>query len=1330
MIHTQTISYGILKHFYLLILLLIISFSTYSQTAQPYYFKNLNIEKGLSQNTVNTILQDSKGIMWFGTKDGLNRYDGISVKIFKNTNGLENAFITCLFEDKDGMIWVGTDVNVYIYNPYNEHFEHFAQAAQNGRTINKTVYKIEDGNNGNILISADGLGLFCYDTQSKKLYNYQFPEKGNVRDFKTDANGTTWIALFNGLYFTEDNFNTLKEYDQKSGRNLKDEIITKIHLGNFNKIYLGTENNGMMELNLLTQNVRKLLLSQSASDPIFVRSLYPYSDKELWIGTETGVYIYNMQTDSCYHITNALSDPFSISDNAIYSLYKDREGGMWIGSYFGGVNYYPKQSTVFEKYYPTNDPKTLQGQRVREICKGKNNVLWIGTEDAGLYQFDLSTKQFKHYTPSAQYSNIHGMCMDGDELWIGTFSKGIRVINTITGHTKSYTASDIPATINDNFIFSIIKTSSGSIYIGTGIGLIKYDKQKGSFEPVPELNNNLVYDIKEDSKGNLWMATYVNGVFVYDPKNKKCEHFESSEKEGSLPYNKVLSIFEDSKKQIWLTTEGRGFCRFDPATKTFIQYSTQQGSPSDVVYQIVEDDSGYFWITTNTGLVKFDPQTQATKTYTVASGLLSDQFNYKSSYKTTNGDIWFGCIDGLISFNPQSFSENEYIPPVYITDFLLYNKPVVIGSEESPLQKSIILSDTIVLKHHQNYFSLRVAALSFQAPEVNSLHYKLEGLDEDWHSISESHLISYSNLDKGDYLLRIKGSNNDHIWNPNEKTLLIKILPPFYRTTWAYIIYALLSILVIYLLIRYLIQRQKLHQKWFIQELEQNKEREIYDAKIRFFTNITHEIRTPLSLIKGPLENIIMKDTIQEKDTKEDLFIMKKNTDRLLDLTNQLLDFKETEKESFFLNFSEHNITQILNEIYQRFSPMIKQYQRDFILSVGKEDYYAFIDKEAFIKIISNLFSNAIKYADRNINASLIVDNENETFEVRIENDGHVVSKELFEEVFKPFARLNHPEQTNIPGTGIGMPLARSLAEMHNGKLEMIENGKLNRFSLVLPKYQKSKISIHEETDRTEISTFSPKTDNERNDKTYTILIAEDSPDMQKFIRKILPEKYNILIAANGIEALDILKNNFVNLIISDIMMPRMDGIELCQKIKSDVNYSHTPIILLTAKTNTQSKIEGMEVGADAYVEKPFSPEYLQAVVSNLITSREKLKEAFLKNPMIISNSMATSETDKKFLNKLRNTIHGNIGNADLKMEDIAETLNMSRASFYRKIKGVLDMSPNEYLRLERLRMAAQLIKENKYPIGEISYIVGFNSWSYFSKCFQEQFGVLPKDYK
>lgn len=1326
--------YITVKQAFLHIIFIFSVVSVYAQTTHSFYFQNLNINNGLSQNTVNTILQDKNGFMWFGTKDGLNRYDGLSVKTFKGngkkSNELNNGFVTSLYEDKNGNIWVGTDVGVYIYNPYNEYFEHFELKAQNGETINRTVYKIDAGSNDEILFSVDQLGLFTYNTNSKELRNYSFKDKGNVKEFQVDNNGVTWIAFASGLYYTEDNFKTVKTYTLKDGSEpFKNELIKAIYFGDFNRAFIGSEINGVFELNLVTQNIKNLPLSQNPSELIFVRCLYPYSDNELWIGTETGVYIYNIETGARKHLTSNVFDSFSLSDNAIYSLCKDREDGMWIGSYFGGINYYPKQTTYFEKYYSTNDSHSLKGQRVREICDAKNDNLWVGTEDAGLFLFNRKTKEFKQFAPSLNFSNIHGLCMDGDDLWVGTFSKGLRVINTISGNVKTYTAGDVPSTIKDNYVFSIIKASTGYIYFGTSQSLVRYDKAKNQFEEIPELNNNLVYDIKEDSKGNIWVATFVNGVFRYNAKTEKWERFQHSDSKNSLPYDKVLSIFEDSKKQIWLTTQGRGFCKYDPIEDKFSSYTTQDGMPNDVVYQIVEDDAGFFWLTTNKGLVRFNPNDKSIKTFTVASGLLSNQFNYKSSYKTKDGNIFLGSINGLISFDPTSFTENNYVTPIYITDFLLFNRPVSVDSENSPLAKSIIFSDTIVLKHNQNYFSLRVAALSFQTPKTSQLKYKLEGLDDDWRDVPESSLISYSNLRSGNYQFMVRLFDTE-TKNVTEKTLHIKILPPFYLTTWAYFIYFVLLVTVAYLLFKYIRNRQKQQQNWFIEKVEQSKEREIYDAKIRFFTNITHEIRTPLSLIKGPLENIIMKDKIKDVDTLDDLNIMQQNTNRLLNLTNQLLDFKKTEKEGFLLNLSECNISKILSETYQRFSPLIKENKRTFVLEIPSPDFYASIDREAFTKIISNLFSNAIKYAEQDIKASLIIDHSEEAFEIRIENDGHIIPAELYEEVFKPFTRIDHPEQMDIPGTGIGMYLARTLAELHNGTLDVISDDNMNRFSLVLPKFQEAKIEIGRAFSESQNDIAPQRTNIELSGNSYTILIVEDSVDMQKFIKKILAPQYNILMALNGEEALELLKNNIVTLIISDITMPRMSGIELCEKVKLDINYSHIPIVLLTAKTNIQSKIEGMDVGADIYMEKPFSPEYLLATVSNLISSREKLKEAFLNNPMVMSASVTTTEADKEFLNKLRDAICQNMSNSDLKMEDIAESLHMSRASFYRKIKGVLDLSPNEYLRLERLKMAAQLIKENKYQIGEICYIVGFSSSSYFSKCFQDQFGVLPKDYR
>lgn len=1309
------------------------AFHSLSQPAQSYYFRKLDITNGLSQNTVNAILQDRNGFMWFGTKDGLNRYDGVTVKVFKGNDGsatgLDHSFITTLFEDREGNIWVGTDVGAYLYNPRKEQFERFSVVARNGRSVDRTVNKIGSGPGGSILFAVHGRGLFSYNTVRKELLNFPFEDKGSVRDFYPDRQNGLWISFYKGLYVTHDHFKTLKPYTSNQGKELfKDELINSLFLAEDNKLYAGSETNGMMELDLHTGEVKKLALPAAQTGPLFVRCIYPNSANELWIGTEIGVFVYDRRTGTSRHLQHARSDPFSISDNAIYSLYKDKEGGMWIGSYFGGVNYFPRQTTYFEKYYPTDNKGALKGQRVREIVRGHGDQLWIGTEDAGLFRFNRSDRTFEHFAASKGFSNIHGLCMDGDLLWVGTFSQGVRVINTRTGQIKSYTAGDHPATIRNNFVFSVRKASTGHIWLGTSMGLIRYNKSTGAFETVPELDNNLVYDILEDSKGNIWVATYTNGVFLHDAVHKKWMHFQHSDDKRSLPHNKVLSIFEDSNKQIWLTTEGRGFCKFEPEQGTFKRYPARPGPLNGVVYQMVEDGKGFFWLTTNSGLVRFDPRNGLTKTYTQASGLLDKQFNYKSGFRDDDGTILLGSINGLIAFKPDTFTENRYIPPVYITGFLIFNQPAVAGQPGSPLHKSIIFSDSITLKHDQDHFSLRIAALSYQAPEINFLQYKLEGLEDKWQRVTESSLVSYSNLASGKYVFRVRGSNNDGLWNPQERRLHITILAPFYLTRWAYAIYTGVFIGLVYMLVRFLKRRQRFRQTLFIQKLEQDKEREIHDAMIRFFTNITHEIRTPLTLIRGPLENIMVQSNLQDEDTLDDLRIMKKNTDRLLDLTNQLLDFRKIEKSVYTLNVSECNISKLITELQQSFSPLVKEYNRTFALEMDNDDFTAVIDKEAVTKIISNLFSNAVKYAANTIRAELITTQADGMFEIRVATDGPEIGPEQYDDIFKPFIRLHEHGQIN--GTGLGMHLARTLAELHGGSLRILRDEIYNVFSLVLPAHRENAVTVPvsaEENSAAGLPVYSAGS--EPANRVHTILIVEDNGDMQRFIRKLLADKYHVLMAANGTEALEVLKKNMVTLVISDIMMPQMTGIELCGKIKSDIRYSHIPLILLTAKTNLQSKIEGMETGADAYVEKPFSPEYLAAMVANLILGREKLRDAFLKNPMVTSSTMITTETDKAFLDALREAIHRNIQNPDFKMEDLAESLNISRASFYRKIKGVLDMSPNEYLRLERLKMAAILIRENKYQIGEICHLVGFNSPSYFSRCFQEQFGVAPKDF-
>lgn len=1304
---------------------------------EHYYFKNLSIRNGLSQNTVNAILQDRKGFMWLGTKDGLNRYDGLSFRKFKhdaaNPRSIGNSFITSLYEDFNGNIWVGTDAGVYIYYPEKEAFEEFDCQSLEKTRIERSVSMIAGDKQGRVWIAVEAQGMFCYDARQKLLRNYPLSEiSSNIKCFTFDSGGTLWLGFYgDGLYYSKDNLATVHPYGspEDGKREFEGGVITKIVQGNYNCLYIGSVKEGVSELNLTSGQVRNLLAIDESGESIFCRDLLPYSDNELWIGTESGIYIYNLRTAQFIHLRASLYDSYSLSDNAIYALYKDREEGLWIGSYFGGVDYYPRQYTYFAKYYPKNIANSLHGKRVREFCRADDGTLWIGTEDGGLNHFNPKTKEFHFFEPSAGFTNIHGLCMDGSHLWVGTFSKGLRVIDTRTGVVlRTYTEGHTPHSLNDNSIFSICRTSAGEIYLGTLFGLLRYNRTQDNFDRIPELNGKFVYDIKEDSYGNLWLATYANGAYCYDVSVRRWKNYVfDAEDERSLPYDKVLSVFEDSYRQIWLTTQGGGFCLFHPDTETFTRYGLKDGLPNDVVYQIVEDDDRFLWLTTNNGLVRFDPKTMEMKVFSTANGLPTNQFNYRSGFKDEAGNIYLGSINGFVAFDPRTFAENRQVPAVAITDFLLFNKEVSVGETDSPLKSSITFSDKVVLTADQNSFSFRIAALSYQAPRMNKLMYKLEGFDEGWLTIGESPLVTYSNLGYGDYVFKVKASNSDGVWNEQETSLHLSILPPFYLSGWAYCFYVLFFMGCLVCVIFYFKRRNYRKQHRQMEMLEQEKEREVYHAKIDFFTNVAHEIRTPLTLIKGPLENIILKKEV-DSETKEDLYIMKQNTERLLNLTNQLLDFRKTETRGFRLNFTECDVVAVLRETYLRFTSLAKQKGLDFILELPQECFMADVNQEALTKIISNLLNNGVKYASTYLRISLETDEK--VFHIRTFNDGEMIPDTMKEEIFKPFVRLDKEDEVTT-GTGIGLALSRSLAELHQGSLMMEKGEEVNCFCLTLPVNQDSTITLSAEnvSQVEENSCGWEQEETDTKEKKPMILVVEDNPDMLAFVRKQLTTEYSVLTAMNGIEALAALDNHYVNLVVSDVMMPQMDGFELCKTIKSDLSYSHIPVVLLTAKTNIQSKIEGLELGADAYIEKPFSVEYLLANISSLIHNREKLRQTFAKSPFVAANTMALTKADEEFIWKLNDIIQANLHNPEFSMEDMADALKMSRSSFYRKIKGVLDLSPNEYLRLERLKQAAQLLKEGKSRVNEICYTVGFNSPSYFSKCFLKQFGVLPKDF-
>ena len=1313
-----------MRYKYLLLLLALLALNT---PISAEYFRHIGLSEGLTQPSVMSIHQDQLGRMWFGTREGINLYDGKQITAFKGWCNASNDSapiwlgneVSSIVEDKQGNIFFLVDDDIIKFDIHTEQFS-----------------RLSKGSRIPVLTSLEG---DLWYMRRDSLFKHSSGATESTFMLKTGITSPITcltmlpnkicIGSHDGIFF----------YDRSSGKEthvLRGIDIYRIFESSQKELWIGTRMYGLYRINKKGE-IRQVPFSPGSPTGISswqIRDFVEDGERNIWFGTFDGLHKYSTKTGQ-YSLIQIPKYVGGLNHPSIFSLCKDMQGTIWVGSYFGGVNYYPRSYTYFEKYYPKGIENSLHGKRVREFCRDSQGILWIGTEDGGLNRFNLKTKDFSFFAPSAGFTNIHGLCLVDDKLWVGTFSKGLKVIDTRSGVVlKTYQKNDSPRSLIDNSIFAICKTATGDIYLGTMFGLVRYNKQSDDFDRIPELNGKFIYDIKEDSAGNIWLATYANGVYCYNVNDRKWKNYVHDDKDNtSLPYNKVSSVFEDSHRQIWLTTQGGGFCIFHPESETFTSYNSTNGLPSDVVYQIVEDKEGQLWLTTNNGLVCFQPNTEAMKVYTTANGLLGDQFNYRSSFEDENGMIYFGGIDGFIAFNPKDFSENKNLPTVVITDFLLFNKEVYADEPNSPLEKSITFSDKIVLRADQNSFSFRISALGYQAPRMNKLKYKLEGFDDEWLSVGESPLITYSNLRYGHYIFRVKAANSNGVWNSNEISLSIQILPPFYLSVWAYCIYVLLIIGCSVYLVLYFKRRTNRKHRRQMEKFEQEKEREVYNAKIDFFTNVAHEIRTPLTLINGPLENILLKKSV-DSETREDLNIMKQNTERLLSLTNQLLDFRKTESQGFRLNFAECNITEVLKETHKRFTSLAKQRELDFILNVPVQDFYAHVNKEAFTKIVSNLLNNAVKYAETYVHVYLEINGtgENKMFYIRSVNDGVIIPNEMKEEIFKPFVRFNEKEDGKVTtGTGIGLALSRSLAELHRGNLTMLESEEANVFCLSLPVEQDSVIKLASEHKSVEESKTVERRIEQGESKANrpVILVADDNQDMLSFVVRQLEDNYIVLTAKDGLEALEVLDNQEVTLVVSDVVMPRMDGFELCKVVKSKLDYSHIPVILLTAKTNIQSKIEGLELGADAYIEKPFSVEYLQACIANLINSREKLRQAFAQSPFVAANTMALTKADEEFIKRLNEVIQINYGNPEFSMDDMADKLNMSRSNFYRKIKGVLDLSPNEFLRLERLKKAAQLLKEGENRVNEICYMVGFNSPSYFAKCFQKQFGVLPKDF-
>lgn len=1299
----------------------------------PYRFRHITVEDGLASNTVRSICQNDRGIMWFGTSQGLCSFDGINITLHPVVTEQElpgtNNYINALLQDRNGLLWLATDEGVYQYNYETNQFRHFNRETENGEGIDNFINNIAEDKNGNLWFSSFEQGVYRYSPTSGRLTRFPMEaSQGRVDNVFVDSDNAVWLCSTSGnsriwrLDRAEDEFMVfpLRLLDEPA--EFQTVVMTEDAKG---VLWLGLWRGGLLSLDKHSGIARRhLYKDRPAGSLVHIHSLSEIEPNQLLIGSDEGLMWYNTLSYEHKLYLPKATDATSITNKFVYPIYKDKEGGIWIGTYYGGINYVSPNNGQIESYACRAD-KMEEAKIISSFCEDKQGNIWIATDDDGLFRYDPGRDHFTQFLPdrnsnSISYHNVHALCLDGDKLWIGTYTGGLNVLNLKTGRFSYYNhiAGD-STTIDGSSIYTIFKDREGIIWVTSMRGVSRYNSKQDNFVRVRELGST-TFDISQDKDGRIWFATESEGLFCHNPKDNSWKNYRRSDLPGSLGSNTVSSIYIDKYDKIYFGT-GNGIYCFNSEEESFVPLDLNL--PGRNVSCIIgyEDE---LWITTSRGLVHYNSGGEST-TFTTKDGLRSEHFLPNSGLLASDGKIYIGSVNGFNAFHPYKIQKNPYVPPVVLTGLEVNNRAISDQSESPQYIQEMKLS------YKENMLSFLYAALSYSSPESNQYAYMMEGLDRDWNFVGNQTKATYTNLSPGEYVFKVKGSNNNGTWNEEGSSIKLIITPHVLLSLGFKIIYFVLALLIITLIIRNLMRISERNHQRQMEILSVEKEKEVHKAKIQFFTTIAHEIRNPVSLIIAPLEKILKIPELSSGKLAEDLKMIHRNSQRLLFLVNQLLDFRKIEQEgSPALHKAKHSLRKLLDDVSQRFRPVIEQEGKRFECNFDELNIETWFDYEALTKVLSNLLSNAVKYTKDYILLSATVDRDKEIIEILVQDNGCGISPDEQEQVFAPF----YQAKDHMPGTGIGLNIVKNMVEAHNGNIRIdSEPGQGSIFYVELPLCEMEDQAPGKTTaSATSIlpgDIVSENTGEGQTSETSCILLVEDNHEMLHFLSERMSEDYKVLMAKEGQEALDMLKSNDVHLIVSDWMMPGMDGIEFCRKVREDQFTSHIPFVLLTAKTDIDSKLQGLDCGADAYVEKPFSIGYLKATVKNLLELRRMLIQKFSRMPLVNLSSIAGNNVEQEFLLRMNQLIEENFANPELSVDFLAKEMCISRSRLFAKIKTLIDVTPNELIQIIRLKKAAALLLEQRYMVGEVAYMVGFNNPSYFSKCFQKQFGMKPFEF-
>lgn len=1327
---------SLFKHIvcFLISSILSVAFCFSQQLSSP--IKYLGIENGLSNNVVNSLYLDHFGFMWMGTYDGLNRYDGYHFKIFRNAwgdkNSLANNHITFLSGDRENRVWIGTQKGISYYDYADSKF-HLLDYIENSQLtrITSAITSIATNAKGTY-IATDENGLFVLKAGKKVADRITFGKNVNysVRALFSQNEQFVWLYIKDiGLCLFNANSNTITLVKAGVGS------ITSIAKAAGQKLWLGTERG----LYIFDPVDKTLLKFDKINSNENIMSLTVDKKQRLWIATDGGgIAIYDAEKQTINRIT-AAKEKGLLSSNSIAQIYEDNESRKWIATLRGGVNIIDQEQAQFKtiKHNPLRS-NSLINNFVLSFSEDQDKNIWIGTDGGGLSVWNRKANSFTNYTasndPNSLTSNfITSILKDADNnIWVASFSGGIDKFNKISGNFKHYRCHNPVKGVDEVNLWKLYQDRQKNLWAGStkGGALYRYSKVKDQFE-LFDHNLKDIHILFQDSKDRLWAGNYTDLIKI-DPSGKSHEYIKINAA--------IRAIHDGANGKIWIGTEGGGLLLFDPAVKTFKRYIENDGLPSNSILNILQDNSGNLWCSTYNGLSKFDVNHKNFKNYYATDGLQSNQFNYNAALKLANGDFLFGGICGFNLFSPDSIQKNRRVPKIVLTDFRINN--VSLDQDSNYRNTSIVGLDEIAIPFNSAVISVDYAAIEFSFQDQISYAYFLEGWDRNWNEVNKLSTAYYSRLNEGKYKLHIKSTDTEGVWSDNEKVIVITILPPWYRTWWAYAIYVTIGSFVLYLFQMYRNRQRRLKYEVENTNLKMEREKDLNEKKLNFFTNISHELRTPLTLIVNPIKDIInQKEPGQEKN---DLNIVYRNSRRLLSLVDQLLLFRKTESENDALKIVKINLYQFAHEIFLCFNYLAKNSQIDYTFTCLDHELYIYGDRDKLEIVLFNLLSNALKFTPHGGFVLLNITSSGLNIKIEVSDSGPGIPAHVGERLFDKFYKVMSNESLKM-GFGIGLYLAKNFVELHQGKISFTSTeGSGTTFTISVPIGEVNS-PVESPAFRNELNYVNELIVQEESEENnlgdnfgnlellisdlHSILVVDDNAEIVDYIKQIFKDNFKIYKAENGLDGLKMCKEYLPDIVISDVNMDGLNGIDFCKAIKDDSALSHIPVILLTADPSAAVKLKGIEVGAYDFISKPFDKELFTAKINSIIKNRTNLQSYFYNEITLKSDVHKVSQEDKGFLQKCITIIEENLMEENFNVKILASVLGMSHSNLYKKIKATSGQSINGFIRFIRLRKAAELLINTNLNINEAAFRVGINDIKYFREQFQKLFKLTPSEF-